>query len=322
MPPQKHNRQTGFALITVMLVTALVAIIASQLMYQQFRDIQRSENMLSQSQSVAVGNGLAAWVKTGLKLDLQDNQVDHLQELWAQPLLPVPFAGGEVAGQLYDLQGRLNLNNLTETNQTKRAVWEAIVKRFFQQQGFDPNLSDIIKDWVDKDNEISSYGAESETYLLKQPAYRTANQPLVMPQELRLLDGMNEAILSKIEPSITTLPKITAINVNTAPESVLGALAPWLSLDLAKSWVTEREQQPAESVADFKKFLQTQTQFEQAEIDKDLPNEILTVQTQYFLLKGRMEYGESQQQLSAILFRASKQKVTLVQRWFGIADNE
>ncbi len=312
--------QQGFALITVLLITALVAIIASQLIYQQYADILRSKHMLHQAQSVAVANGLSSWVKTGLKADLENNQVDHLNEIWAQAMLPVPFAGGEVSGQLFDLQGRLNLNNLSVADENKRLVWQKIIKRFLIQQELDENLVDVIIDWIDADNQPEDFGAESDVYLLKEPAYRTANQLLVMPQELGLLQGFNRAIVTSIEQYIATLPEVTTINVNTASEKVLLGLADWMTEDIVSSWLELRKEDSVESVEDFKLFLIEQTQFEAEEINQSIPDFVLSTQTQYFLLVGQMDYGVVSQQVSAIIYRKDTENITLIQRWFSIGN--
>lgn len=306
--------------MTVMLVVALVAIIVSQLLYQQRLDVLRSQNMLNQAQSLAVANGLEVWVKQGLSLDAQANQFDHLNEEWAQPMPPIPFAGGQISGALTDLQGHLNLNNVVEKDDVKRQVWQKILQRYFERQELTADLADVVTDWVDADNTISPMGAESETYLLRQPPYRTANQPMVLVQELALLKGFDLPLMQKLQPDLAALPVVTLINVNTAPGNVIWALADWMTPELVSAWEEERKLNPVEQVADFRKFMQTQTQFEESEINKDLPDSLLTTQSQYFLLQGQISFGVSEQSLSAILYRGADKQVSLVQRWFGVLE--
>lgn len=315
-----HNRQQGFALMTVMLVVALVAIIVSQMLYQQRLDVLRSQNMLNQAQSLAVANGLEVWVKQGLALDGESNNFDHLNEEWARPMPPIPFAGGQIAGSLSDLQGRLNLNNVMETDETKRLAWQKLLQRYFERQQLSPDLVDVVTDWVDADNTISPMGAESETYLLRQPPYRTANQPMVLVQELALLKGFDASIMQQLLPDLAALPLVTQINVNTAPAKVIEALADWMTPELVKAWEAERLVNPVEQVAGFRLFMQQETQFDIAEVNRDLPDTMLTTQSQYFLLEGQITFGVSEQSLSAVLYRASDHQVSLVQRWFGILE--
>lgn len=320
--------QRGFALLTVLLVVALVSLVTSELLYEQEVQIKRSGFMIHQAHSLSVGYGFEGWVKTGLKADADDNQTDHLNEQWAQPLPPVDFEGGLVSGEMFDLQGRLNLNNVLETDATKQKFWQAAIERFLQKnlsstetardfQGF----ADVLLDWVDSDDEPRDYGVESATYLLKQPAYRAANQPLVMVSELQNLQGMENVSnleIYRLSSYLTALPVATAINVNTADKLVLSSLTDWLTEDIVEQWLQQRQQQPAEEVAEFINFLITATGFTQAEIEKALPKGVLAVKTDYFLLTARVDYGDVQQIISSIFRRDGNNPVTLVQRWLSV----
>lgn len=319
----RRSTQKGFALLTVMLIVALVAILSGQLLYQQHLTLNRSANMLHQAQSLAVAWGLEGWVKQGLQLDAKNNKVDHLQEMWAQPMLSVPFEGGEISGQLYDLQGRLNLNNVQESDQAKREVWQVIVNRWAQLVGFELPLAEVLTDWVDANDERLPSGAESDAYLLMEPPYRAANQSLVMLEELKNLQGLQKieyAVWRLVKSTATALPTVTAINVNTAKKEVLMALADWMDESLAEAWILQRKETPAESVEAFRVFVGQQTGMESAELNEALPDWLLSVNSDYFLLVGQVNYGESLQGLSAIFYRQDQNQVKLVQRWLSVAE--
>lgn len=315
------NNQQGFALITVLLIVALITIIATQLIYQQSLTIQRSANMLHQAQANAVSFGLETWIKKGLRLDAESSDIDHLEEEWARPMIAIPFEEGDISGQLFDLQAKINLNNLAEPTKEERELWQAIVKRFFINQELEESLEAVVSDWVDEDNNALLGGAESDTYLLRSPAYRAANQKLVLVQELGLLEGFSPAVIAKITPNVATLPAITKININTANETVLIALADWMSAEIANSWVTERKLSPAKETADFRRFMVEATAFEDDEVNQDLPDTIISVTSQFFYLEGRVNYGKAKQAVSAIFMRENKKQVRLVQRWVGIASD-
>lgn len=316
------HQQAGFALITVLLVVAIVSIIAAQLVYQQALDIQRTETRLNQAQSLAVANGLEAWVKKGLKLDASMNKTDHLGEQWAQPMMPIPFAGGQVAGRLEDLQGRFNVNNLTETDEKKAKLWQQIAQRLLRNAELPIALVDVLADWVDEDNNARLMGAESDFYLLKNPAYRAGNQPLVQLEELALLKGFTPAIRQQLSPALSALPTVTKININTAPKLVLLALADWITPEIAQAWLDKRVLKPADKVASFHSFLAAETGFKLEEVQAALPDSIISVQTAFFLLVGQFDYGSVQQQVEALLHRESDTQVTLIQRWFSQVKDE
>lgn len=331
MNKQKQNKQQGFALLTVLLIVSLITIIASQMLYQQALDIQRSENRLHQAQSNAVIMGLATWIKKGLKLDAELNKIDHLQEEWAKPMPPIPFAGGEVAGQLFDWQGLLNVNNLQNPEQAEREFWQDVFQRFFekQQQSQDPNkpaavpqltvnMTAVLMDWVDADNETLEEGAESDVYQLKRPPYRAANAKLVLQQEMLLLEGMNAQLLKQWQGLLSTLPESnTKLNINTMPQAVLVALADWMTDEIASAWVERRKTAAASELKEFEDFLVQQTGLELEEIKDVIVDKYFDVKSHYFYLVGQVSFGESQQGVKALFYRQDKQQVNLIQRWFS-----
>lgn len=317
---QRAKRQGGFALLSVLMVVALITMIAAELIYQQHLTLQRSSNMLHQAQSSAVAWGLEAWIKKGLSLDAQAGDIDHLNEEWAQPMLPIPFEGGEISGQLFDQQGLLNVNNLQQSEAEQREQWQAIFERYFALFELQPGLAAVMIDWVDGDNDLTENGAESDYYLLQVPPYRTANQKMVLVDEMGLLKGVDTTLLAQIRPGLSALPEATPINVNTAPIEVLQALAEWMSVDLATRWIAQREADPADEPAEFRAFMVSQG-IEEAKVNEALTDTVITTQSNYFLLKGRSAYGDSQLSVGAIFYRKGEQLVNLIQRWVEVAND-
>lgn len=316
------KKQRGFALLTVLLIVAMVSMVSSQMLYDQQVNISRSGYMIQQAQTTSVAFGFESWVKKGLKADLKDNKFDHLNEIWAQPLPPVKFAGGLVSGELIDLQSKINLNNVLEAEETRRTLWKQIIERSFTQTSTQSRnfngFSDVLTDWVDKDDEALPYGAESATYLLENPAFRTANQALVMSSEIKVMSPFNEMLTNEFlaqTQHISTLPKTTTININTADMNTLKALSDWLTEEIAKSWIEARQSEPAESVNDFLSFLEQSTGFTTEEISESLPAEILSVNSQYFQLKASIELGEVSQNIYSIFYREDENNIQLIQRW-------
>lgn len=314
----KPLNQQGFALLTVLIVVALVAVIASGIQYQQRLDIQRSAYMLNQSQAIAVAAGVDAWVKKGLAFDAAQNQIDHLGEVWAQPMLPMVFEGGDISGQLFDMQARFNLNNLIETDPEKQAHWRALLERTLQQQNLPTDWVAPLIDWLDEDNNPIAGGAESDHYLLNTPPYRAANSMMVLPEEVRLLQGMDAEQFALISAWITALPKITTINVNTAEAELLLGLADFMDQTIVDIWIELRQQEPAQDVAGFRQFLAQNTAQELDLIQQALPDWVISVRTEFFQLNGIIEYGVARLNARALYYR--QQQVNLLQRWIALAD--
>lgn len=335
---QSSSPQAGFALLTVMIIVAVIAMIASQLVYQQQAGTQRSSFMLHQGQALSVNWGLETWVKKGLALDVQQNKVDHLQEQWATPLMAIPFEGGQISGRLFDAQSRLNLNNVMTGNETTQKHWQGVISRYataFNRQqvsrtepvslsSLPDGFADKVTDWVDVNDEPEMQGAESDRYLLMQPAYRTANGPMVHLHEIKLLEGMQNLSFQQwqqLEQSLIALPVMTTVNVNTADQATLMALADWMTEPLVKAWFLEREKEPAESTDTFRTFMQQATGFMWQEIENDLSDAIISVNSDYFLLQAEIQYGDAQQTVYALFDRSAGQQVRLIQRWLGATNS-
>lgn len=318
-----QSNEKGFALLTVLLVVAIVTILGSNILYKEHLTLKRSTYMLHQAQSLSVLYGLESWVKTGLRLDAQYNKFDSLDQQWAQPLVAIPFEGGEISGQLEDLFAKINVNNLLETDADKQKIWRSMLERYTTQLEIEPSFMDALIDWVDSDDERLPFGAESETYLLMEPAYRTANQGVVSLNELKNVQGLNTLPNKQwhlLKQNLTALPMVTSINVNTASAAVLLALADWMNTEVVNSWIQVRKAEPAKTIEGFRVFLIEQTGFTAEEISRDLPDWMVGVQSQFFLLNGRIRYGDSNQGVSAIFYRGGDAKVSLLQRWLSASE--
>lgn len=318
--------EKGFALLTVLMVVALVSIISAQMLYSQHSQIQRSGFMLHQAQALSVQWGLEDWVKQGLKLDGENSQTDHLQELWAQPLPPVPFADGEVGGVLTDAQSRLNLNNVLSSNESERKLWAAMINRYLERQkvNFSGSLSDLVTDWVDKDETPMSQGAESDRYQLQTPAYSAAGQPMVTVEALQNFPAFQKlkwAQQQTVAKGLVALPGIATINVNTVTSEVLQAVADWMTPQMAEAWIAQRDQKPAESAEEFIQFVEQQTGLTAEEVQRDLPTSMIGVASNFFILQGQLSYGLAKETIIfALFYRDTQNRVGLVHRWFGFAE--
>lgn len=310
--------QTGFALITVMIVVALIAIISSQLIWTQQAQIKRSSFMLHQAQGFAVSYGMEAWVKQGLELDRDNNKTDHLSEMWAQPLPPVEFAGGEISGVMVDAQSRINLNGLLNPNQKIREFWSAAINRYFEQRNQSWPLADLARDWMDADSNPQIYGAESDRYQIEQPPYTAANQMLVSIREVERFAQFNELepeVRLAIRADFSALPAMTGVNVNTASAAVLSALTDWMNPTIAEAWLQLRIQTPAEEIQVFLDFAVQQTGLDIEKIKASLPDGVVTVNTEFFELNSLVMYGEVEQGINGLFYRPEKGNAALIQRW-------
>ncbi|MDJ0759175.1 MAG: type II secretion system minor pseudopilin GspK [Woeseiaceae bacterium] len=234
------NRQKGVALITAMLITALVASVALGLAWDSALDVRRTMVLLHRDQAAHVAMGAESWVQTILTQDLQDSETDHLGEVWATELPGLPIEGGEVFGAVEDLQGRFNVNNLVDGDEVDEEALDQF-RRLLEALGIDPRFAGITADWIDPDQEVSfPDGAEDTLYSTQIPPYRTADRPIADISELAAIDGMDKQTFDLLRPHIVALPGRTGINVNTATPAVLQSLSDSMTAGDVERLVQER----------------------------------------------------------------------------------
>jgi general secretion pathway protein K len=232
------HRQTGVALISVLLIVALVAVLVYHLIMQHSLAIARTQQSAGAAQSVQYALGAEAYARAILAANFErpDGRVaDHLGEDWAQPLAPFEVEDGHLELDIEDLHGRFNLNALAASNPT--AAVQAM-RRLLDVLGLDGRIAELWKDWVDADDMVTGFGAEDAQYLLEEPPYRAANQPVASTSELRLLHEIDQEAVDVLLPHVVVLPNTEMrINVNTATAETLHAIAPAMSLERARSVV-------------------------------------------------------------------------------------
>ncbi|HET7202150.1 MAG TPA: type II secretion system minor pseudopilin GspK, partial [Steroidobacteraceae bacterium] len=192
-------------------------------------DQRRSTNLLAFDQGFEVALGAEAWAADFLRQDAQDSQQDHLGEVWAQqmPPLPIDEGIGTVEGRLEDMQGRFNLNNLvngTDGTPNEQAIKQ--LERILSMIDVEPTWAVAIADWVDSDIDPGfPDGAEDTIYTGMDPPHLTANMPVTRASELMVLPDFGIDRYRRLQPFVTALPVGTRLNVCTAPGVVLDSLA-------------------------------------------------------------------------------------------------
>jgi len=225
----KHQR--GVAMITAILIVAIATVLAVHVGYQAFLDQRRAMTTFSLDQGYEVAVGAEAWVADVLQRDArQGSKTDDYTEEWAMRLPPLPIDGGEIVGQVDDMQARFNLNSLVKWDSAKNAFVtdQPAVERFarlLELLEIEPKWAGFIADWIDSDIEAQfPDGAEDHVYTGLTPAYRTANMPITRTSELLAIADFGLERYQKLEPFIAALPIGTPVNVCTALPQVLDAL--------------------------------------------------------------------------------------------------
>ncbi len=224
----RAGSQRGIALITSVLITALISIVAVTMISEQQLDIRRTGNILDRAQAWQFALGMETIALLALRKDAENNKTDHRMEDWGKPIqFPAPDGaeGDMISGRIEDLQGRFNLNNLVNSDGLVDTGQLQQFKRLLTVLKLSPGLADRVADWIDVDSTPQGMdGAEDGEYSRQDPPYRTGNTRLVSPTELLLIVSAEE--YKKLAGYVAALPgrTKTRINVNTASREVLASL--------------------------------------------------------------------------------------------------
>lgn len=322
------KRQRGVALITVLLVVAIVTVISAAMVSRQQLSIRSTSNQLQARQAWHYALGGEALAQSILQRDAQSARpatavpvstattpatpppsVDHLRERWAQPQPAFKVEQAEISLRIEDLAGRFNLNNLVREMQPNTAAIAQFRRLLLRLQISEPYAERLV-DWLDVDQQATGEtGAEENAYLLLDPPYRSADQRLFDLSELRLLLGMREEDFQRLAPHVSALPPGTPLNVNTASALVLSTLADEFGVGVGEALVQAR---PPGGFANIEAF-----RAQPALGAVQLQDAELAVGSQYFQATSEVRLAERRMALVSLLRREDNGAVRVLQRNLG-----
>jgi general secretion pathway protein K len=320
--------QRGVALIIALILVALATILATKLTFDGFLERRRTVGMLAAEQALHFGFGAEALAADVLAQDAQNSPtLTVMTGPWAQATQPLPITApddpegepiGTLQGELEDMQGRFNLNNLgrviTDAT-TKQDTQDPQPLEQFQRLlaivGLEEKWAGIARDWIDADDQPGSPdGAEDQVYTSQSPPYRTGNWPMMSPTELMNMPGFGADRYRKIAPYVTALPSANVpINICTASAPVLQSL----------SIILSGEYNPQLLAAGRKNgcFPDPPSFTNIVSAAKDVKKAQWGTNSSYFRLTTRVTLGTSEFTLYSLLQRQSSGKITPLLRSFG-----
>src|SRR3990167_3882447 len=223
-----YYRQRGIAVITALLLTTLAITIVASLFWQQQVQVRSIENQRLQLQKQWILRGALDWASLILREDAKHSSVDNLDEPWAVPLAETRLdqyvengraddnvGDATLSGSISDAQARYNLTNLC-ANGTIDPAEVAVFERLLNNVRMNPLLAQATADAMAAAQKPPAANAANSS---SEPSPQPMN--LTQMEDLLAVPGFSPEMLGKLKNFVIFLPRVTPVNVNTAPTEVL-----------------------------------------------------------------------------------------------------
>jgi general secretion pathway protein K len=256
------RRQSGAALLAAMLTVTLVAAFAATALWQQWQAVEIESAERSRVQAAWILVGALDWARLILIEDARAGGPDHLAEPWAVALQEtrlssflaadknnIPGSSSDnqldvfLSGQIEDMQSRLNVTNLVDSDKLSAPDMLAFT-RLFNSLGLPQ--SELLQ-LAGNLRLANSAGAD-----------RPAGAPAILkPQRFEQLAwlGLSQASVARLRPYASLLPARTAVNLNTASAEVIYASIPGLEISQAQQLVDQRALNPFRNLEDARRLI-------------------------------------------------------------------
>ena len=316
MKPQfKFDR--GIALLATLLAITLMTLLVVEFSISAALGYRAAANQANELRAYYLAR---SGVQIALEVLAEDSllrinakyQYASLDQIWAQPIAPIPVDGGTVSISIVDEDRKFDINKLFD--QQKRQPDEqvaAIVTRLLSNVGFSPALVPILIDWLDPDSIESDGGAEADYYLGLMPPYQPRNGLMPTIGDLRMLKGMDDVTFLRLRHYLTTMGDTgpCCVNANTAPPEVLAALLPEFeeNPDLVTQIVNVREIRPFRQVTELLNLPEISPVAEHLK-------RLVAINSGYFLITAQGDFAGARKRIYAT-FRRNQNATQFLMNW-------
>ena len=283
--PHSGQQQRGAALLTAMIIVALIVTLAASMVWQQWRAVQVEVAERARAQSAWILSGALDWARLILREDARNARPTWLGEPMFTQLAEARLStflaadkdnnseGGPEAflsGSIVDAQSRYNVRNLVRDSAVQPDEIEAL-QRLCTTAGVDIGVATTL-------------GTALNAALVVASTKTNFDAPL-LPQSLSQLTwfGIDAETIARLAPYIVLLPVSTPLNVNTASAEVLAAAIKGLDLASAQRLLQYRQRTA------FKNLQDIETQVPRV---APLNPKQISVNSNYFEVHGRLRLDE------------------------------
>ncbi len=308
-----NNR--GVALIITILMISIIVVLTLEFNSSMRQELHGAVN--------ARDNIMLGYIaKSGYNLALavlreDDRGSDSLQDDWAHlkeasSLSEGLFDSGMFQLEVTDLSGRIQINSLVKQDGTYNDDQKQILMRlltsapFKLEDGEAEDILDNIKDWIDKDDEPTKFGAENSYYQSLDNPYPCGNGPLKSISEMLYIKGITKKLFFGTEETPGLKDFLTVygdgsgkININTADRNILTVLSDRLDGDMVDEILAYRNDKDNDlnNVNWYKDALGTNEDI--------MKSSLLTINSSYFQIDSRGIRDTAVKELKAVVKRTN-----------------
>ena len=314
----------GMALLTVLLLVAVMAVVAVAVLDDVRFSVRRTTNAETGAQAQWYADGAETLARRRIdRLTALDPNRTPLTPEWNGRAFTLPIDGGTLTAVVRDGQACFNLNSVvawTGDRLAARPAGEAQLMALGRAVGIDERrmrtITDSLIDWIDTDTTARPLGAEDSAYAALAEPYRTGGVPLVEVSELRVVRGVDGEAYDRLRPHLCALPTDRSpVNVNTltpadAPLLVM-LTGGSLSLPGARAVIAARPDEGWRDAAGF----WGQPALRGLDAGPDARDQV-TVRTDYFAVRIDVDHGGVHAVRTALIeSRPGGEARTVTRRW-------
>ncbi len=210
---QCATRETGFILIPVLFVLALLAVVTLTLTKTVATDVKVGAQILRQAEAASLADGIARLVVRRLTLSDPDVKRKGPIQVDGTPL-SCRVSGLIATVSVKDTAGQVDLNLASQD----------LLDRLFVGLGVPPDqaarLAAAIVDFRDPDSVLSAGGAEAAEYAQAGLSHGPKNAAFASVGELDQVLGMTPAIMALVRPHVTVYSRSRGVDLNVASEAI------------------------------------------------------------------------------------------------------
>lgn len=226
MSDPRRAQEEGAALLTVLLLVAVMAVVAATALERVALATRMTGNggAIDQARAYADAGTALARLRIGDLVAANPARMT-LAGGWMGVPKTIPLPGANATATVRDGGNCFNLNSVvTGESEAALKVRPAGVTQFqglLEALGVDARqaaaAAAALADWIDSDDVPQPGGAEDDVYAQASRPYRTANRMMIDPSELRAVAAVTPAIYDLVRPWVCALPvtDLSPININT-----------------------------------------------------------------------------------------------------------